>query len=110
MSLLPALSDWKATGLVAVPAGFALLFRLSGDKLGEYAEQLRYIEIGSAPMPQANKERLMQRQIQRKKRQKTFRMVSLDPSRLHRIRAVRKHEKISLTAVAKKTGLPVSKL
>ncbi len=54
-----ALSDWKATGLVAVPAGFALLFRLSGDKLGEYAGQLRYIEIGSAPMPQADKERLM---------------------------------------------------
>ena len=54
-----ALSDWKATGLVAVPAGFALLFRLSGDKLGEYAEQLKYIEIGSAPMPQSDKERLM---------------------------------------------------
>jgi long-chain acyl-CoA synthetase len=57
--IFQALSDWKATGLVAVPAGFALLFRLSGDKLGEYAEQLRYVEIGSAPMPQADKERLM---------------------------------------------------
>lgn len=57
--IFQALSDWKATGLIAVPAGFALLFRLSGDKLGEYAEQLRYIEIGSAPMPQPDKERLM---------------------------------------------------
>ena len=25
---------------------------LEGLKLGEYAEQLKYIEIGSAPMPQ----------------------------------------------------------
>ena len=57
--IFQALSDWKATGLVAVPAGFAVLFRLSGDKLGEYADQLRYIEIGSAPMPREDKERLM---------------------------------------------------
>jgi long-chain acyl-CoA synthetase len=57
--IFQALSDWKATGFVAVPAGFALLFRLSGDRLGEYADQLKYIEIGSAPMPQEHKERLM---------------------------------------------------
>ncbi|WP_236895732.1 class I adenylate-forming enzyme family protein [Clostridium beijerinckii] len=51
---------WKATGFVSVPAGFALLLKLSGNKLGEYAHQLKFIEIGSAPMEMKMKQRLME--------------------------------------------------
>ena len=40
-------------------AGWAMLSRLTGDKLGEFSAQLRYIEIGSAPMPLEGKKRLM---------------------------------------------------
>jgi long-chain acyl-CoA synthetase len=50
----------NATGFAAVPAGIALLLRSSGDRLGDYADQLKYIEIGSAPMPLEQKYKLMQ--------------------------------------------------
>jgi long-chain acyl-CoA synthetase len=57
--IFKAVENWAATGISFVPAGLALLFRLSGDRLGDYANQLKYIEIGSAPMPRDHKERLM---------------------------------------------------
>lgn len=57
--IFDSIHDWAATGLSSVPAGLALLFRISGDKIGEYADQLAYLEIGSAPMPLDHKERLM---------------------------------------------------
>lgn len=57
--LFRALTRWRATGFCAVPAGLAILFRLTGDTLGDYAQQLRYLEIGSAPMPLEQKHRLM---------------------------------------------------
>ena len=50
----------NATGFAAVPAGIALLLRSSGDRLGYYANQLKYIEIGSASMPLEHKHKLMQ--------------------------------------------------
>ena len=57
--LLSALADWNATGLACVPAGFAVLFKTSGSKLGGFRSKLRYIEIGSAAMPLEHKRRLM---------------------------------------------------
>jgi len=51
---------WKATSFVSVPAGFALLLKLSGDRIGEFADQLRFIEIGSAPMDMKMKHKLME--------------------------------------------------
>ena len=57
--LFEAMEYWTATGFSFVPAGLSVLYKLSGDKLAQYAEQLRYIEIGSAPMPLEHKERLM---------------------------------------------------
>jgi long-chain acyl-CoA synthetase len=44
-----------ATGFVGVPAVFALLLRARGEGLAAFREQLRYIEIGSAPMPLEHK-------------------------------------------------------
>jgi long-chain acyl-CoA synthetase len=50
-----AIEKWRATGLSFVPAGFAVLYKLTGESIRNYKEQLKYIEIGSAPMPIENK-------------------------------------------------------
>lgn len=49
----------RVTGFGMVPASWAYIRKMSGDKLGQYARQLRYIEIGSAYMPVEEKHRLM---------------------------------------------------
>jgi long-chain acyl-CoA synthetase len=54
-----ALALAGATGLSGVPACFALLLRFGAEGLGLFARQLRYVEIGSAPMPIAHKRALM---------------------------------------------------
>lgn len=54
-----AMKSWRATGFSFVPSAWAMLTRLTGERLAEYSPTLRYIEIGSAPMPRAEKERLM---------------------------------------------------
>lgn len=55
-----ALETDGASGLAVVPAGIALLLLQQGQKLGQCRRRLRYIEIGSAPMPVAHKRRLME--------------------------------------------------
>jgi long-chain acyl-CoA synthetase len=57
--IFTALAQHAATGLVGVPAGFALLLRFGQEGLGSLCDQLRYIEIGSAAMPLAHKRSLM---------------------------------------------------
>lgn len=57
--LFDSMQKWRTTGLASVPTGFAMLFRLSGDHIGRFAGQLKYIEIGSAPMSIDDKQRLM---------------------------------------------------
>lgn len=47
------------TGFGMVPASWNYLSEMSEDLIGEYADQLKYIEIGSAPMPVEQKQRLM---------------------------------------------------
>lgn len=54
------MEQYKVTGFGMVPASFALLKKLSGMKIAAFAEQLRYIEIGSAPMPTEEKIQLME--------------------------------------------------
>ena len=49
----------KATGFGMVPASWAYLRKMSGERIGSYAGQLKYIEIGSAFMPLEEKEMLM---------------------------------------------------
>ena len=50
----------KVTGFGMVPASWNFLKRTSGDKIRKYAGQLKYIEIGSAPMKQEDKELLIE--------------------------------------------------
>jgi len=47
------------TGFGMVPASWVFIQKMSGDKIGQYAGQLKYIEIGSAFMPLENKQKLM---------------------------------------------------
>lgn len=48
--IFDALKKWNATGFCSVPAGIELLLKIGGNKLNELSSQLKYIEIGSAPM------------------------------------------------------------
>ena len=57
--IFAALERHAATGLVGVPAGFAVLLRFGERGLSPFANRLRYIEIGSAPMPLEHKRALM---------------------------------------------------
>lgn len=57
--IFTALDRHGAAGLVGVPAAFAVLLRFGARGLGPFADRLRYIEIGSAPMPIENKRALM---------------------------------------------------
>lgn len=54
-----AIEDYRVTGFGMVPASWAYISKMSGDRIGRYSDQLKYIEIGSAPMPHDEKERLM---------------------------------------------------
>jgi len=57
--VLKRLLDLKATGLALVPAGFDLILRMTGNRLGDASSNLRYIEIGSAPIRARTKEWLI---------------------------------------------------
>ena len=47
------------TGFGMVPASWAYIHKMSGEKISQFADQLKYIEIGSAFMPLENKQELM---------------------------------------------------
>lgn len=57
---IKAIEQQKATGFSTVPTGIAMLFRMTKDKIKDFADQLKYIEIGSAPMPLEHKKKLME--------------------------------------------------
>jgi long-chain acyl-CoA synthetase len=57
--LFEAMRQHRATGFTFVPAGLAVLLRTTGDTLGEFADTLRWVEIGSAAMPPEHKDQLM---------------------------------------------------
>ena len=44
------IEEFKVTGFGMVPASWAMIKKLSGKKIADFAKQLKYIEIGSAPM------------------------------------------------------------
>lgn len=54
-----AIEKYGVTGFGMVPASWAYISKMSGDRISKFANQLKYIEIGSAPMPIAEKQRLM---------------------------------------------------
>lgn len=54
-----AIEKYGVTGFGMVPASWAYISKMSGDRISGFANQLKYVEIGSAPMPLAEKQRLM---------------------------------------------------
>lgn len=55
-----AIEEYGVTGFGMVPSSWNYITKMSGDRIGRYAGQLKYIEIGSAAMPQAEKRHLME--------------------------------------------------
>ncbi|MDL2205994.1 acyl--CoA ligase [Eubacteriales bacterium OttesenSCG-928-N13] len=56
--LFDALDRYKATAIALVPAALSVIFKLSRDQIGQYNHQLDYVQFGSAPLPEADKERI----------------------------------------------------
>lgn len=54
------LENHQVTGLAMVPSAWAYIHKMSGDKIGNFQHQIRYIEYGSAKMPKEDKQLLMQ--------------------------------------------------
>ena len=59
-SFFSILDTWHVTGFGMVPAVWQYIKRLSGKRIARFADQLRYIEIGSAAMPIEDKRLLME--------------------------------------------------
>lgn len=53
------IDKYSVTAMALSPASLSMIFELSGDRIGEYKDQLQYIQIGSAPLPEADKQRLI---------------------------------------------------
>ncbi len=58
-SVFSTFEKYNVTGFGMVPAVWAYIKRFSGDRIGKYAPQLHYIEIGSASMPEEDKRLLI---------------------------------------------------
>ena len=54
-----ALEQYHATGFGMVPAVWQYIRKFSGTRIGKFAPQIKYIEIGSAAMPLEDKQLLM---------------------------------------------------
>lgn len=57
-SVLSAIGKYGVTGFGMVPAVWSYIRRFSGSRIGKYASQIRYIEIGSSAMSVEDKELL----------------------------------------------------
>lgn len=53
-----AMEEFHATGFGMVPAVWAYIRKFSGTRISRFAGQVKYIEIGSAPMPLDSKKEL----------------------------------------------------
>ncbi|MBU5430521.1 acyl--CoA ligase [Kineothrix sp. MSJ-39] len=53
------MEKYHATSMALSPASLGMIFKLSGDRLAEYESQLDYIQIGSAPLVEADKQHLL---------------------------------------------------
>ena len=59
MPFFDALEKHRATAFSVVPASLEYLFKISKDKISQYKDQIRYVEIGTAACAEATKKKLM---------------------------------------------------
>lgn len=52
------MEKYHVTSMDLVPAALATILQLSGDRLGDYCTQLDYVQLGSAPIPEQDKQTL----------------------------------------------------
>lgn len=58
-AFLKAIEQYCVTGFGVVPGAWAYIRKISGTRIAKYADQIRYIEIGSAAMPMEAKKELL---------------------------------------------------
>ncbi|MCB6992378.1 acyl--CoA ligase [bacterium 210820-DFI.6.37] len=49
------MDEYRVTSLDLSPSNLSIIFKLSKDRLGDYAQQLDYIQLGSAPLSEEDK-------------------------------------------------------
>lgn len=47
--------EYNVTSMDLSPSMLSIIFKLSKDRLGDYADQMDYIQLGSAPLPEEDK-------------------------------------------------------
>ena len=52
------IEKYKVNAMDLVPAALSSLLRVSGDKFADYKDQIRYIQLGSAPIPENDRIKL----------------------------------------------------
>ena len=55
-----AIEQYHGTGFRVVPAAWAYIRKISGRRIEKYANQIKYIEIGSAAMPLTTKQEMLE--------------------------------------------------
>lgn len=58
-TLWKLVEKYGATAMAISPASLGMIFHLSDERIADYADQLDYIQIGSAPLAEADKEKLL---------------------------------------------------
>lgn len=49
------IEEYSVTSMDLSPSMLSIIFKLSKDRLGDYADQMDYIQLGSAPLPEEDK-------------------------------------------------------
>lgn len=52
------MDQYRVTAIDLSPSMLSIIFKLSRDRLGDYADQMDYIQLGSAPLPEEDKKHL----------------------------------------------------
>lgn len=49
------MDEYQVTSMDLSPSSLSIIFKLSKDRLGDYKDQIDYIQLGSAPLPEEDK-------------------------------------------------------
>ena len=58
-TLWKLMEKYQASSMALSPASLGMIFKLSGDRIADYESRLDYIQIGSAPLVEADKQHLL---------------------------------------------------
>ncbi|MBP5608424.1 MAG: acyl--CoA ligase [Lachnospiraceae bacterium] len=57
-TMFKMMDEYRVTAIDLAPALLSIIFKLSKDRLGDYRDRLDYIQLGSAPLVEEDKQRL----------------------------------------------------